>query len=295
MISSPSRYEIFLKVAEYGNISQAAKTLNYTQSGVSHAIAKLEKEAGFPLFIRSRTGVRLTESGKLLIGPIRDLVYQKRSLDLAIQSMSQTIGGTLRIGSFASVAATWLPDLIASFRSVYPKITVHVSDGSYDEVAEMLTREAIDCAFLSRSVSSGLAFRHVMNDPLLAALPRGHALAGNPSIPLPELLDYPFIEQSVGCDNDTRELLKNAPKDPHVRYVLRDDNAVMAFIAHGEGVGILPGLVLENSRYPLRMVPLDPPRFRDIGIVTLPGSRLTIAAKAFLQYVSEQYAPQLSE
>ena len=64
-------YEIFLKVAETGNITRAAQILNYTQSGVSHAIAALEKETGFPVFVRSKTGVALTENAKEILRTIK--------------------------------------------------------------------------------------------------------------------------------------------------------------------------------------------------------------------------------
>ena len=52
-----SKYEIFLKTAEIGNITRTAEVLHYTQAGISHAIAALEKETGFPLFIRGSSGV----------------------------------------------------------------------------------------------------------------------------------------------------------------------------------------------------------------------------------------------
>ena len=54
-----NRYEIFLKVAEVGNITRAAELLHYTQAGVSHSIAALEREAGVPLLIRGSNGVTL--------------------------------------------------------------------------------------------------------------------------------------------------------------------------------------------------------------------------------------------
>ena len=53
-----NRYEIFLKVAEIGNITKTAEVLHYTQAGISHAIAALEKEAGVPLLIRSSNYIR---------------------------------------------------------------------------------------------------------------------------------------------------------------------------------------------------------------------------------------------
>ena len=57
-----NRYEIFLKTAEIGNITKTAEILHYTQAGISHAIAALEKETGFSLLARSASGVTLTET-----------------------------------------------------------------------------------------------------------------------------------------------------------------------------------------------------------------------------------------
>lgn len=62
-----NRYEIFLKTAEIGNITKTAEILHYTQAGISHAIAALEKETGFSLLARSASGVTLTENGKRLL------------------------------------------------------------------------------------------------------------------------------------------------------------------------------------------------------------------------------------
>ena len=69
-----NRYEIFLKTAEIGNITKTAEILHYTQAGISHAIAALEKETGFSLLARSASGVTLTENGKRLLPYIQTLV-----------------------------------------------------------------------------------------------------------------------------------------------------------------------------------------------------------------------------
>ena len=89
MNHSQIRYEIFLKVAELGNITLAADALNYTQSGVSHAIAAMEREAGCTLFHRSKTGVTLTENGKALLPLLQELVNKQHSLDQAMDAHIQ--------------------------------------------------------------------------------------------------------------------------------------------------------------------------------------------------------------
>ena len=111
-----NRYEIFLKVAEVGNITRAAELLHYTQAGVSHSIAALEREAGVPLLIRGSNGVTLTENGKRLIQPIQTLVNDQRALEQSIFEINEVVAGTLRLGAFTSVAAQWLPFLIRDFQ-----------------------------------------------------------------------------------------------------------------------------------------------------------------------------------
>lgn len=89
-----NRYEIFLKVAEVGNITRAAELLHYTQAGVSHSIAALEREAGVPLLIRGSNGVTLTENGKRLIQPIQTLVNDQRALEQSIFEINEVVAGT---------------------------------------------------------------------------------------------------------------------------------------------------------------------------------------------------------
>ena len=93
-----NRYEIFLKVAEIGNITRAAEILNYTQAGISHAISALEKEAGVTLLIRSSNGVTLTDNGLRLIAPIQALVNEQRNLTQTIYEINNVVAGTLKIG-----------------------------------------------------------------------------------------------------------------------------------------------------------------------------------------------------
>ncbi|MBQ1407512.1 MAG: LysR family transcriptional regulator [Eubacterium sp.] len=288
MSSTPSRYEIFLKVAELGNISHAAAEMNYTQSGVSHAIAALEKETGLTLFIRSKSGVVLTESGKLLLEPVRDLVNRKLNLEQTVLNMKHTVAGKLTVATFASVAAAWLPRLTKGFGQLYPNVEISILDGSYTDVSEWIEKGTADCGFISYSAADGLDFISLRHDPLLAVLPRNHDLSTKASVTVSELLRYPFITPADGFDNDAHSLLYDTDPSFRPAYSFGDDTAIMAFIYSGAGVGIMPGLVIMNSKFPLDSKPLDPPQHRDIGLAFSPGRTKTSAAVAFLDYVKAQ-------
>ena len=70
--------EAFLTAVDRGSFTAAAETLGYTQSGITRMIGALETELGFPLFVRQKKGVVLTENGKAMLPAIRDLVRSNR-------------------------------------------------------------------------------------------------------------------------------------------------------------------------------------------------------------------------
>jgi DNA-binding transcriptional LysR family regulator len=282
-----NRYEIFLKVVELGNITRAAEALNYTQSGVSHAIAALEKETGFALFRRSSNGVTLTDNGKQILERVQSLVNQQRSLAQTIANINHNVAGTIRVGTFTSVSSQWLPGIIRSFQERYPLVDFELLDGNYDDIMEWITQGKIDCGFLTAPVPETLSFLPLKQDPLMVLMEPGHPLTQMETLSLEDILKEPFIMPMKGSDNDIRAVLKDTGSPPKVKYTLNDDISVMAMVANGFGISIMPELIIRNVTFPMARRPLDPPQYRNIGIVSLPVSAVTIVARAFLQYLSE--------
>lgn len=128
-----NRYEIFLKVCETGSFTKAAEALNYTQSGISQMMAGLEEELGVQLFARAKKGGVLTDNGQRLIPCIREMVNQQEKLRQAAFNINNKVEGRLRIGSFSSVTAMWLPHVVHLFKENYPQVEMQIFDGNYDE------------------------------------------------------------------------------------------------------------------------------------------------------------------
>jgi DNA-binding transcriptional LysR family regulator len=288
-----NRYEIFLKVVEHGNITRAAEALNYTQSGVSHAIAALEKETGFALFRRSSNGVTLTDNGKHILERVQSLVNQQRSLAQTIANINNVVAGTIRVGTFTSVSAQWLPGIIRSFQELYPLVDFELLDGNYDEITEWITQGKIDCGFLTAPVPEVLHFRPLKQDPLMVILEHGHPLTEKETLSLDDIIKEPFIMPMKGSDNDIQAVLRNAASPPKIKYTLNDDISVMAMVANGFGISIMPELIIRNVTFPMATRSINPPQYRNIGIVSLPVSAVTIVARAFLRYLSDTDVLQL--
>lgn len=103
---------LLLQVIQAGSFSSAAERLGYTPSGVMRSIASLEKEIGFPLLGRTAQGIYLTREGQAVLPYLRRLI---RDEDALLQYSAQIRGltaGDIYIGSYFSVAANWLPQII---------------------------------------------------------------------------------------------------------------------------------------------------------------------------------------
>ena len=286
MKEQKDRYEIFLKVCETGSFSKAAEALNYTQSGISQMMAGLEEELGVQLFARVKRGVSLTDNGARLIPYIQEMVNQKDKLRQAAFNINNKIEGKLRVGSFSSITALWMPDVVHFFRENYPKVDVENFDGNYDEIRDWIIHGQVDCGFLSSIVADDLTFYPLLNDPLCAVFPEGHPLAAKNSVTLPELFEYPLIIETPGCDNDIQHLLTKCPARPKISYSFRDDTLIMSFVRNGLGVTISQELVLKAFARGVVSRPLSPSCHRTLGLAFSKTAN-SVVSQTMLRYLQE--------
>ena len=112
---SISKYQIFLKTAQSGNFSRAARALNFTQSGVSHAVQALEDELGVPLLSRNRGGVVLTADGRALLPQIEKLC----AATVVHPRLSKEHERSLKIDRILTGKYTGLPAFVLIMASVF--------------------------------------------------------------------------------------------------------------------------------------------------------------------------------
>lgn len=281
------KYTIFLRVVEAGSITTAAQQLGYTQSGVSHAVNSLEEEFGFPLLIRRKSGVTLTDEASRLLPEMREVVLSNERLRQTVSAISGVNTGSIRVGTFSSVAVQWIPALVKSFQQQYPLVELQLYNGSYSQLAIRIAGKRLDCAFASQAVQGEQSFSPLYRDPLVLLLPPGHPLEGQKRLPLSALEKEDLILPGEGADYDIGALLRSAGLLQNVRYALNDDFAALALVEHGLGCCIMPSLLLRNQFHRCATVELEPPQARTIGLLFPSGGRLSPACRAFLQFTRD--------
>src|SRR5438477_8582318 len=120
------RIRVLCEVARHGSFSAAAESLGYTQPAVSRQIATLEAEVGASLVRRVPQGAVLTDAGRLLVERGQSILASLNEVEVELKALAGLEGGTLRLASFASAAASIVPLAIANFRRRYPAVELEV-------------------------------------------------------------------------------------------------------------------------------------------------------------------------
>lgn len=282
-----SKYEAFLKAAELGSLTRAAAELGVTQSAVSHMIGSLEEELGFSLLKRGRTGARPTAEGERVLPAIRGMLNSKEQLEQTAAAIRGLDCGTVRIGTFTSVAVHWLPGMIKRFQAAYPNVELKLMNGDYHDVEQWLSEGSCDLGFVALPTRQRGRVTALLEDRLLAVVPRDHRLASLPRFPIKEVEHEPFISLLETSDHDARRALEAAGVTPNIRYTTKDDYAIIAMVEQGLGVSIMPELLLSGRSDNVRIMELAPPASRTIGLCLPDADRAGPATARFAQCVSD--------
>ena len=279
------KYRAFLSAVELGSLTRAAEELGCTQSAVSHTIASLEAELGFRLFKRARSGLRLTDEGERLLSAARALLAAQEQLEQTAASIRGLDTGTVRIGAFTSVAVHWLPPVLKEFQRDYPQVSFKLLNGDYHDVNEWLSDGSVDLGFVTLPCALRCETIPLMEDRLLAILPRDSRFASYPRFPLVECEREPFISLLQSSDHDARGALEAAGVKPNVRFYTKDDYAIIAMVEQGLGMSIMPELLLKGRHDNVLTLPLVPESKRTIGIALAAGAHAGPATRRFCDYV----------
>lgn len=283
------KYKAFLKTVEYGSFTKAAQALNYTQSGVSRMILDLEREWGLSLFDRNRSSLHVTEEGKALVPHLQRICREEEKLLQHIHALKNIETGTIRIGTFSSVATHWLPHMIKRFKGDFPLIEFELLLGDYKEIERWIEDGQVDFGFLSGDVKDSLETIFVEEDRLLAVIPFTHPLAQANVFPMHALNESPFMLLEKGESEVISAIFEEHNIQPMVHFKTWDDYAIMSMVENELGISILPELILKRIPYDVVVKELEMPAYRSIYIGMKEHKSLSIAAKQFLTYLQYRH------
>ncbi|MFC3396791.1 LysR family transcriptional regulator [Brenneria rubrifaciens] len=126
-----------------GSFESAASKLNMSQSAISKRIHELEESFNIEIFDRSSRSAQLTEKGRELLDYCTDIIHRRDQL-LERISDKKVLISRLRLGVTELTAMTWLPSLIESIRTLYPKVRIEPSIELSSVLYENINNDLLD-------------------------------------------------------------------------------------------------------------------------------------------------------
>lgn len=276
-----NKLRALLTAVQCGSITKAAAQLDYTQSGMTHMMNKLETELGCRLLERTSHGVKLTVQGEHLMPYVHNVLRACDVLRREADECSNLQGQCLRVGCFPSIARSWLPGVLQRFRKMHPEVRVDVLVRG-NELVEALEDEKIQVALIDDHCARGFEWTPLLRVPLLAVVPLDYPWEEK-TVPLEHLLEGTFIS---GAEQDIEPYLP--PVAPHLKIDAADDAAILSMIIGGMGVSVLSSLSLIGFEDRVRGIPLREPIECELGVAVRSSRTASTPARAFINFLMQQ-------
>ncbi|MDO4430281.1 MAG: HTH-type transcriptional regulator CysB [Lonepinella koalarum] len=233
------------------NITEAANALYTSQPGVSKQLRLLEEELGLEIFERSGKHIKaITPAGKKIVAIARELLVKTQAIRSVANEYTQPDHGVLRIGTTHTQARYVLPAVIERFKKKYPDVSVHIHQGSPNQLYDALLSGEIDLAITTEA-------QYLFDDVILlpcyrwnrsVVVKKDHPLIEfvnkNNQLTIEELGKYPLITYTFGFTgvSDLDYAFNSAGILPNIVFTATDADVLKTYVRLGLGAGIIASM-----------------------------------------------------
>jgi len=291
--------KVFDAVARHLNYSRAAESLFLSQPAVSMQMKQLEVSIGLPLLEQVSKRLRLTDAGHELLKYSRNILQQMQDMNAAFDEMKGLERGQLSI-AVVSTANYFMPQLLAKFIQLHPKINLTLSVANRDSVIKQLDDNVADLAILGMPPEgTDMVSRVFMPNPLVVIAAPVHPFAKLKHIQPGQLAEETFLLREIG--SGTRDVVERFFSSHQMQlpaHMEMDTNeAIKQSVGANIGIGIISRQSIEMELETKRLCILNVvgfPIVRNWNIVQRKNKRLSTAAQAFQRFLLEE-ASRLSK
>ncbi len=186
-------WRVFVTVADFGSLSQAALSLGLTQSSLSRIVAATEREAGGALFHRTGRGVKLTPLGDSVIVRARRMVAESEGLLADLRTNGVSPGGQVTVAMLPSIMREVAGPLFAAVKKSHPRITLRILEAFSGQIAAWLADGRVDIGVVTRYRRSHARTDLVMGTTTLALVSAARGAKPRETIRFRELDGLPLV------------------------------------------------------------------------------------------------------
>ncbi|MFG3254738.1 LysR family transcriptional regulator [Streptomyces sp. NPDC048172] len=294
----------FLGVIDTGSFSAAAEAVHRSQPRVSMHVAALEREAGLPLFDRSKRPVQVTEAGSVLAGHARAILRRLGSAEEAMASRRDSARGVVALGSHPSAGAAFVPGLLGHLAHSRPALKVVLVERSTLELDSALAAGEVEVYLRPLAPPAGPSVRWhgLWREPLSVVHPPGHPLDALPDpLPVAAVAAYPLITigrlgSPEGVGFEAYHAFRAYGFEPEAVQATNQPQTLVSLVRGDLGVGVTNQLAVATAdTRDVRVRRLDAPCAREVGVHWDSTRALSPAARTLLREILAAPVPPGTE
>ncbi|MCE0492876.1 HTH-type transcriptional regulator CysB [Vibrio salinus] len=280
------------------NVSATADSLYTSQPGISKQIRMLEDELGVQIFERSGKHLtQLTEAGQDIVNIAHDVLTRTESIKSVAEEHIHPEVGKLSISTTHTQARYALPQTIKSFTERYPKVSLHMYQGTPKQMSEAVSKGIADFAIATEDL-------HLYQDAVMLpcyhwnrsiVVPHGHPLTLRGKITIEDLASYPLVTYVFGFTgrSELEKAFRQVGLNPRVAFTATDADVIKTYVKLGMGVGVISSMAVD----PLadkELVVIDASHIFGSSTTCI-GFRRGIFLRSYMYDFIEKFAPHLTK
>ncbi|MGL4939083.1 HTH-type transcriptional regulator CysB [Shewanella sp.] len=232
------------------NVSATAENLYTSQPGISKQVRMLEDELGIQIFGRSGKHLtHVTPAGQQVINIANDILGKVESIKKVSEEYTKPDQGELNIATTDTQARYALPTIIRQFIDRYPKVNLHMHQGTPSQISEQAARGDADFAIATEAM-------HLYTDLIMlpcyhwnrsVVVPKDHPLAARTHISIEDLARFPLVTYVFGFDraSEIEKAFNRADLEPRVVFSATSADVLKTYVRLGLGVGVIATMAID--------------------------------------------------
>jgi LysR family cys regulon transcriptional activator len=279
------------------NVSNTAESLYTSQPGISKQVRMLEDELGIQIFARSGKHLtHVTPAGQEVINIAVQILSKVESIKAVARQYTQPDEGKLRIATTHTQARYALPSVIQGFMAKFPKVSLHMSQGTPAQISDAAAKGDADFAIATESL-------HLYHD--LVMLPcyhwnrsiivrSDHALAKKTQITIEDVAQYSLVTYVFGFTgrSELDTAFNAAGVKPRIAFTATDADVIKTYVRLGVGVGVIASMAMD-PKIDSDLVTIDASHLFRASTTNIGFRRGTFLRGYMFDFI-ERFAPHLN-
>ncbi len=279
------------------NVSSTAEGLYTSQPGISKQVRMLEDELGIQIFARSGKHLtQVTQAGKEIIRIAREVLSKVDAIKSIASEYTYPDQGHLYIATTHTQARYALPNIIKGFIKRYPRVSLHIHQGSPMQIVEAISKGIADFAIATEAL-------HLYEDLIMlpcyhwnrtVLIKPDHPLARKNHITIEELATYPIITYIFGFirGSELDIAFNRVGLTPRIAFTATDADVIKTYVRLGLGVGVIASMAIDPIK-DTDLITIDARNIFNYSTTKI-GFRRSTFLRSYVYDFIQRFAPHLT-